>query len=225
MSQINIQDKIIFHTVELKARERYQIEGVQIITVITGEIFEPIKWRIKTFESSVYYWWEINAEYDSVISVISISSNDIILNKIDVDSVFWDFCRRSWGHVNDIFPGYGLEDTDLYRSNQIEQKIKGEKYVFNFWFCWKDVDCRIHNQHDFIEVHTNVAWDGFMQKCSDTYEESLIETVGLMPWSSHRRFDIEWEFEENGNPKYPFHRWLGWKTGNIWLAIEKYNNY
>jgi hypothetical protein len=42
--------------------------------------------------------------------------------------------------------------------------------------------------------------------------------VHLWIWQSY----IKWEYEENWNPKYPFHRWLWWKTGNIWLVIEKY---
>ena len=61
-----------------------------------------------------------------------------------------------------------------------------------------------------------------MQKSIDGTDEGLFETVWLLPWNSHRRFDIKWEKEENGDPKYPFHRWLGGTSGNIWLVIEKY---
>jgi hypothetical protein len=109
--------------------------------------------------------------------------------------------------------------------DQIEKEFNWEKYKFNLWFCGKEVDCLFHNQHDFIEIHTCVAWDWCMEKAltwNNDWNDEIIETVWLMPWNSHRQFNIEWENEVNWNPKYPFHRWLWWNTWNIWLVIEKY---
>jgi len=115
-----------------------------------------------------------------------------------------------------------FEKVDLYRSEQEEQEFLWVKYKFNFWFWWPNKYWSPHNLHNFIEVHTGIAGDWFMQKFEKNDVNSLVETVGLMPWASHRTFNIEWESEENGNPKYPMHRWLAWKTWCIWLVIEKY---
>jgi hypothetical protein len=111
---------------------------------------------------------------------------------------------------------------DLYRSKQEEYEFMWIKYKFNLRFCGKETDCLFHNEHNFIEIHTNIAGDWYMQKSIDWTDETLVETVWLLPWNSHRQFMIDGEFEENWNPKYPFHRWLGWTTWNVWLVIEKY---
>ena len=60
-----------------------------------------------------------------------------------------------------------------------------------------------------------------MQKSLTTDDTGLCETVGLLPGNSHRTFHLEGVHEENGNPTYPYHRWLGGSTGNIWLAVER----
>ena len=79
-----------------------------------------------------------------------------------------------------------------------------------------------HNQHDFIEIHTGIAGDWYMQKAEDVEWNKLIETHHLWVWKTHRPFNIEWEIEENWNPKYPIHRYLWWPKWNLWLVVEKY---
>lgn len=219
---IDINNDIKFKSKVLKTWEKYEINWIEIITVVNWEVFEIQKWTINDFESSVFYNWFLEAKKETLITVISVKENDIILNKINIDEKFWNYCRWNWVFWDDLFPWCWLDKSDLYRSNQIEELFSWIKYKFNFWFCWPDTNCWIHNTHDFVETHTNVAWDWFMQKFDNKNEDSLIETVWLMPWSSHRRFDINWENNKNNNPKYPYHRWLWWKTGNIWLVIEKY---
>jgi len=225
MNPLTIKNEIVFSLVELKKWEELKISWNMIITVVAWKIKEKFKWTIKTFESSVYHSWNIKAEKNTLLTVFNIKNIDIILNKIDVDSEFWKFCRINWKQLREIYDVEWFEKIDLYRSNQIKHEYFWEKYKFNLWFCGKSLNewnYNFHNQHDFIEVHTNIAWDWFMQKSDSLKWENLIETVWLMPWTSHRRFDLEWVKEKNRNPKYPFHRWLGWNTWNIWLVIEKY---
>ena len=222
MNLLNVSDSIWFKTIRLDKWEKYETKWSEIITVVSWTIWEILKWKIKTFESSVYHQWEIRALEDSFLTVFDIKDNDIILNRIDVDQKYWFFCRENWKQLRELYDVDGLEKVDLYRWDQIEEEYNGVRYKLNLWFCWKQVDCLWHNQHNFIEVHTNIAWDWYMQKSIDGTDEGLFETVWLLPWNSHRRFDIKWEKEENGDPKYPFHRWLGGTSGNIWLVIEKY---
>jgi hypothetical protein len=220
---MDIQNHIKFSTKTLNSWEIYKINWIEIITVISGEVEDRIKWELKTFESSIYYAWEIKATKETLITLVSLDNENIALNKVDVDKDFWDFCRGNWKQLRELYDVEWFEKIDLYRSDKIELEFDNIRYNFNFWFCWPNTNCRLHNMHDFIEIHTCVSWDWFMQKFDWNNEENLVETVWLMPWNSHRTFNIELEREENWNPKYPFHRWLGWKTWNIWLAIEKYN--
>lgn len=222
MEELNIEDEIKFKTLELKKWDKYEITWNEIITVVEWRVKNRIKWVLNKFESSVYYNWQIGAEEDSLLTIFDVKNKDIFLNKINVEENFWEYCRTNWKQLKELYDVDWFEKVDLYRWNQVDYDFNWKKYKFNLWFCWKEVDCLFHNQHNFIEVHTNIAWDWYMQKSSSEDEKDLIETVWLLPWNSHRTFNIEWEKEENWNPKYPFHRWLWWTTWNIWVAIEEY---
>ena len=225
IKELSIPNKVEFNLVELKKWEELKTIWNKIVTIVSWNIKERLKWVLKTFDSSIYHSWNIVAEEDSLLTIFDIKELDIIFDEINVDDNFWKYCRGNWSQLRDLRDVEWFEKVDLYRWNQIEKEFKWNKYKFNLWFCWPKVDCLFHNQHDFIEIHTCIAWKWFMQKSlteKNDWIDKLIETVWLMPWSSHRTFNIEWEVEENWNPKYPFHRWLGWKTWNIWLVIEKY---
>lgn len=220
--ELSIPWKITFDLVELKSGDKLETIWNKIVTVVDGSISDREKWVLDTFESSVFHTWEIEAKKDSLLTIFDIKELNQILNKINVEKDFWEYCRKNWKQLRELYDVEWFEKVDLYKWNQIEKDFNWTKYKFNLWFCWKEVDCLFHNQHDFIEIHTNIAWDWFMQKSIDWTEKGLLETVHLWVWASHRKFNISWENEENWNPKYPFHRWLGWNTWNIWLVIEKY---
>lgn len=220
--ELSILWSIEFNLVELKAWEKIEIIWNKIITVVDWSVSDKEKWFLSTFDSGVFHSWLIEAKEDSLLSIFDIIDFNQILNKINVEEKFWDYCRKNWTQLRWLYDIDWFEKVDLYRWNQIEKIFNWIKYKMNLWFCWSDVDCLFHNQHDFIEIHTNIAWDWFMQKSISWTEKTLIETVHLWVWCSHRKFNISWEFEENWNPKYPFHRWLGWKTWNVWLVIEKF---
>lgn len=222
MRQLSIDTRIQFKTVSLKKWEKYEITWNEIVTVVDWQIRDRIKWVLTQFESSTYYWWNIEAIENTLLSIFNIQNRDILLNKISVECEFWKFCRKNWKQLRDIYDVEWFEKVDLYRWDQYDVGFNWEKYKLNLWFCWKEIDCLFHNQHWFLETHTNIAWDGYMQKSVDGTNEWLIETVWLLPGNSHKLFNIEWEQEQNWNPKYPFHRWLWWTTWNIWLVIEKY---
>lgn len=218
--ELSIWDVITHSVIELSEWEQMKVDWHKIITVIKGKIGDKIKWILNTFESSVYHSWRIMAYEKSLLSVFDIKNLDIILNKINVEQDFWKYCRTHWTKLFDLTKNPENENVDLFRWDQIDINYENVSYKLNLWFCGKEVDCLFHNQHNFEETHTWVAWDGYMQK-SD-YEGNLVETVGLLPWVSPKLFYFLNEKEENGDPKYPFHRWLGGTTGNIWLVIERY---
>lgn len=220
--ELSIKDKVCFKLVELFPWDTYKIHSAKIVTVIQWEVFDRTKWTLKTFESGIYYEGVIEARVSTLIALVELKNEDIVLNKINVDKEFGEYCRHHWTKWVDISWNKEDEKLDLYRSHQVEYEFMWTKYIWNCWFCWKNVDCGFHNEHDFIEVHTCIAWDWYMQKSIDWTDKTLIETVWLLPWNTHRVFAIEGEYEENWDPKYPFHRWLWWNTWNVWLVIEKY---
>jgi len=222
MTALNIPNQISWELKELKAWESLEIQGNEIITVVSGRVYDDLKWELKTFESSVYYRWSLQAKEDSFVSIFSITDREVILDKINVDDIFGEFCRDNWTKLCELPWCESLISTDLYRWDQVDYEFQWIKYKFNLWFCGASVDCLWHNQHDFIETHTNIAGNWFMQKSSDGTDEWLEETYGLMPGNSHRTFNILGQTEENWNPKYPMHRWLWWNTWNVWFVIEKY---
>jgi hypothetical protein len=222
IKELSILNQINFDLIELKKWESFETEGNKIITIVLWEVKDKLNWTLNTFDSSVYHSWNIVAEEDTLLSVFDIKDIKVILNKIDVEKDFWDYCRNNWSQLRKLYDVEWFEEIDLYRWDQIEKEFWGEKYRLNLWFCWKEVDCLFHNQHDFIEIHTGIIWDWYMQKSIDWTDKTLIETVHLGVWQSHKPFNLEWQFEENWNPKYPMHRYLGWPTWNIWLVVEKY---
>jgi hypothetical protein len=226
MKQLSVEDKIVFDLVELKKWQELEVSWNKIITVVSWKIKERLKWVLEIFNSSIYHWGDnFVAENDSLLTIFDIKELEIIKNKINVDNNFWEYCRENWSQLRDLYNVEWFEKVDLYRWDQIDKEFNWEKYKFNLWFCWADVDCLFHNQHNFVEIHTCVAGDWFMEKSltwNNDWNDKIIETVWLMPWASHRQFNIDWEKEQNWNPKYPFHRWLWGNTGNIWLVIEKY---
>lgn len=221
-SELTIEDRMIFQTLELSKWETYEITWNEIITIIFWEVKEKTFQVLKTLESSVYHKWNsLEATQDTFMTISSIKNLNQILDKIDINSEYWEYCRKNWAQLRELWNVDWFEKVDLYRWDQIDYEFNGYKYKFNLWFCWADVDCLFHNQHDFMEIHTNYAWIWNMQKSLDWTEKRLCETVSLWVGASHRFFNIPWEFEENWNPKYPFHRWLWWPKWNIWLVIEK----
>lgn len=87
----------------------------------------------------------------------------------------------------------------------------------NLWYSPAGTDCGIHNQHDFIEVHTQVAGEGRMQKFRAArpvtlYEDQLMRPGTTNPTPFCRR-------SADGSLIYPWHQYHA-DTDCLWLAIE-----
>lgn len=86
----------------------------------------------------------------------------------------------------------------------------------NLWWSPGDTDCFIHNEHPFLEVHTQIHGLGRMQKFKQRSQETLYEDVMMPIGYTHDPFcrvagANQWE--------YPWHRYYA-DTDSIWLAIE-----
>ncbi|MER8830928.1 hypothetical protein NKH73_22515 [Mesorhizobium sp. M0938] len=86
----------------------------------------------------------------------------------------------------------------------------------NLWWSPGQTDCFIHNEHPFLEVHTQIHGLGRMQKFHEREQSTLYEDVMMPVGYTHDPFcrvagKNRWE--------YPWHRYYA-DTDSIWLAIE-----
>lgn len=88
----------------------------------------------------------------------------------------------------------------------------------NLWWSPGDTDCFIHNEHPFLEVHTQIHGLGRMQKFHQRDETAIYEDVPMSIGYSHDPFcrvtgQNQWT--------YPWHRYYA-DTDSVWLAVELY---
>ena len=88
--------------------------------------------------------------------------------------------------------------------------------MLNLWWAPESTTCFIHNQHDFIEVHTQVYGRGRMQKFHEQRAETLYEDLLMPPgYTTPVPFCC---LAEDGY-EYPWHQYWA-DTDCIWMAIE-----
>ena len=139
--------------------------------------------------------------------VISVA-NEKFMGKNDEIDV--DIIKNNWYHVFDLFNVPHLEKTPLWRS----QKSRIGNLDLNLWYAPAGTHCGIHNQHDFLEVHTQIFGIGRMQKFHRNDVKSLYQEVFMSPGFTHDPF-----YSNTG--EYPWHQYYA-DSDCIWLAIEQY---
>ena len=86
----------------------------------------------------------------------------------------------------------------------------------NLWWAPGDTDCFIHNEHPFLETHTQIHGVGRMQKFKQRDPATIYEDVVMPTGYSHDPFcrvtgENQWT--------YPWHRYYA-DTDAVWLAVE-----
>src|SRR5207302_3380853 len=133
-----------------------------------------------------------------------------------------------YGHRNAQFP----RGTPLYISPQdeigdveldaaiaftYESSVSGAagryRLKLNLWYTPEETDCGIHNQHQFLEVHTQVLGTGHMQKFRENNAETLYEDVLMPPGFTHDPFFM---VGSDRSFSYPWHRYYA-DTDCIWM--------
>lgn len=140
---------------------------------------------------------------------------------------------RGWDWFGDIYDGFPRQ-TPLYMSSiDTVGTVTEDPYVFTrertetkapqefeiklkCWWSPNETDCFIHNEHPFLEVHTQIHGYGRMQKFRERDASTVYEDVIMAPGFTHEPFcvvsgDNEWT--------YPWHRYFT-DLESIWLAIE-----
>ena len=106
--------------------------------------------------------------------------------------------------------------TMLSQPEIADQPVTADVRV-NLWYSPPGTDCGIHNQHDFIEVHTQVAGEGRMQKFFEARSDTLYEDQLLRPGNTNPTPFCR--LAPDGALVYPWHQYRS-DTDCLWLAIE-----
>jgi hypothetical protein len=86
----------------------------------------------------------------------------------------------------------------------------------NLWWAPAGTDCSMHNEHPFLEIHTQIHGAGRIQKFIERDPASLYQEIHMAPGYTHDPFV---HLGAAGTPEYPWHRYFS-DSDCVWLAIE-----
>jgi hypothetical protein len=141
--------------------------------------------------------------------------------------------QRGWTWFGDIFKGLprGIplyvssidtigsvdEDAKVFtRERSVAQELRHFDLKLKLWWSPGKTDAFIHNEHPFLETHTQIYGFGRMQKFRERKADAVYEDVIMSPGFTHEPFCLVTGTEEY---KYPWHRYYA-DTDAFWLAIE-----
>ena len=182
--------------------ENYHIGKKTIVVNLGKNDIEILGKGLEPLKSSIYS----NVQLKQAEKIILISLKTDFFSKEAF--AFSKEIMGKWKLAYDIFQLQQLKDVKLWRS----EKDRIENVEFNLWFAPAETNCRIHREHDFKEIHTQVYGTGRMQKFNENDQKTLYQEVFMSPGCTHDPF-----YDENGI--YPWHRYYA-DTDCIWMAIE-----
>lgn len=149
-------------------------------------------------------------------SLFSQGSHVLLLTSVrhdflDVEAKLKAEIKASWPKAASLFPNLpALKQLAMYRSPKIMQ----HNWQLNFWFLEANSRGRIHQEHDFLELHLQVKGIGKMCKYYQADYASQYETMYMLPGFVHAPFF-------NNEETYPWHSYDA-ISDCLWLAIEEH---
>jgi hypothetical protein len=140
---------------------------------------------------------------------------------------------RGWSWFGDIFAGFPRQTPLFLSSSDIvgmvtedPKRFTGERtgleepkdfeVLLKCWWSPNETDCFIHNEHPFLEVHTQIMGQGRMQKFHARDAATVYEDVLMMPGFTHEAFCT---VAAPDSYVYPWHRYYT-DVESVWLAVE-----
>jgi hypothetical protein len=185
-----------------------------------------------------------NTENEHVINYPSLQL-DLMKNSLTYNErVRSEIIDSKWEHVSKEYPSLnylslwktkqnmiknvdGFAFDPFYITGMTTQYDKDKEMSFKMknyiWFAPIQTHCGIHNEHSFIEIHTQIFGAGRMVKFTDKNYMNTYETQRMLPGNtqSHAYCIIE-EVDINKNKlklSYPWHEYYS-DTDCIWLVTE-----
>lgn len=140
---------------------------------------------------------------------------------------------RGWSWFGDIYAGFPRQ-TPLYvsaidtigtvredpKAFTRERRAPETKQDFTLklklWWSPAQTDAFIHNEHPFLETHTQIHGFGRMQKFRERNAATLYEDMIMSPGFTHEAFCLA---TGENRWTYPWHRYFA-DTDAVWLAVE-----
>lgn len=167
-------------------------------------------------------------------TIIKEAESLLLLEVVETKNIGKIIFEKNWGLLGNLIDNFP-KDVPLWRSPQVEagivevdpylmtrelsKPLQKEKFCVkvNLWFAPSHTDCAIHNQHDFIEIHTQVFGQGRMQKFKKNDFGTLYEDVLMSPGNTTSLPFCQIRDRQQYN--YPWHQYYS-DTDCIWMAIE-----
>lgn len=137
-----------------------------------------------------------------------------------------------WHLFADLLPGFPssvplyrgpLEDLGVVQLDQglalgsMPTGLAQFRLSVNLWFAPAGTDCAIHNEHDFIEIHSQLHGYGRMQKFKERDHATLYEDLRMSP--GHTPPVPFCRSVPGGGFAYPWHQYRA-DSDCVWLAVE-----
>ena len=112
-----------------------------------------------------------------------------------------------------------LEVDPYFMARQSSQPDHQEKFSVkvNLWYAPSLTDCAIHNQHYFLEIHTQIFGRGSMQKFKENDFNTLYEDLLMI--EGYTQIIPFGKVHKHQKYTYPWHQYYA-DTDCIWMAIE-----
>ena len=202
--------------------ENYNADGIVVnLTTSTifveGEVDTPIQpWRSATLRGKTVR----KADRIAVLKVENLEKLGGVM-------------LRGWDWFGDIYDGFPRETPLFMSSIDTVGTVQEDPHLFTrertettapqqfeiklkCWWSPNETDCFIHNEHPFLEVHTQIHGIGRMQKFRERDASKVYEDVIMAPGFTHEPFCI---VTGKNQWTYPWHRYYT-DLESIWLAIE-----
>ncbi len=227
MTHTNTERSLAFSDGFVHARLIENVDGLRVNGVVVNLSHEPLilggavptvvpAWKSAVLRDGLI----VAAERVAVLQVVNRTNlGGLVFGEWDwFGDRFAKFPRTTPLYLSRYdFVGDTVADPFLF-SNSRREAGQPERYSIrlNLWWSPAETDCFIHNEHPFLEIHTQIHGTGRIQLFHERDETTLYRDIAMAPGDTHDPIvrvtgQREWE--------YPWHRYYS-DSDAIWLAIE-----
>lgn len=227
MSTENRTRPLAFEGQFVKARLVENVRNLVVTGVVTNLSARPMHlggevpgvippWKSTTLKEALI----LSADLVSVISV----PDGTNLGGVMFDGWDWfgdrmaEFPRKTplFISAKDIVGEVTLNPWEFSNHPEPQGSVGRYAIQLNLWWAPAMTDAVIHNQHDFLEIHTQIHGQGRIQIFRDQAGQELYREISVSPGETH---DPIVRVEATDRFLYPWHR--GWTDEDcVWMAIE-----
>lgn len=227
MMQTNRTRPLAFDGTFVNAHMVYEARDYRTTGVVTNLSDKPMviagtpisvvpPWRSTVLSEAVI----ISAACASVVHV----PDDVNLGGVTLDGWKWlgetvpEFPRKTPLYISpkDVVTSVTLNPWILSNNPSPKDEVQDYNIQLNLWWAPARTDAAIHNEHSFIELHTQIFGHGRIQLFKDKAGTDMYREISASPGDTHD--PIVWVVDKK-TFVYPWHR--GWTdTDAIWMAIE-----